>query len=33
MGAAWRTLDEIERLSLWSETVRIIGEAMKLRAK
>lgn len=33
MAAAWRALPEIEGLRLWSETVRIIREAMKLRAK
>lgn len=31
MAAAWRTLPEIEALSLWSETVRIIRAAMALR--
>lgn len=32
MGAAWRTLAEIEGLGLWSETLRIIAEARKLRS-
>ena len=32
MGAAWRTLPEIEGLGLWSETLRIIAEALKLRS-
>lgn len=33
MGAAWTPLAEIERLKLWSETVRVIREAAKLRSR
>lgn len=32
IGAAWLGLREIERLSLWSETMRVIRAAMRLRA-
>lgn len=31
IGAAWLTLPEIERLSLWSETMRVIRAALALR--
>jgi 8-oxo-dGTP diphosphatase len=31
MGAAWRSQPELEGLGLWSETLRVIGEARRLR--